>query len=70
MIISLGAVPQTVASSAEEEEADTIRPLPEKLILELTAFRTIALRDAVARNPRVAMTMLLHKLVSDTFQHR
>jgi ParB family chromosome partitioning protein len=70
VIISLGAVPQTVASSGEEEEADTIRPLPEKLILELTAFRTIALRDAVARNPRVAMTMLLHKLVSDTFQHR
>lgn len=53
-----------------EDEGDVIRPLPEKLILELTAFRTIALREAVARNPRVAMTLLLHKLVGDTFQHR
>lgn len=55
---------------AEDEEGDTIRPLPEKLILELTAYRTLALRDAVARNPRVAMTLLLHKLVGDTFQRR
>jgi ParB family chromosome partitioning protein len=28
------------------------------------------LRDAVARNPRIAMTALLHKLVSDAFHHR
>ncbi len=69
-IISLGAPTQTLAPSGDDDEADVIRPLPEKLILELTAFRTVALRDAVARNPRVAMTMLLHKLVGDTFQHR
>ena len=37
---------------------------------ELTAHRTLALRDAVAQNPRIAMTALLHKLVSDTFLHR
>ncbi len=69
-IISLGAPTQTLAPSGDDDEVDVIRPLPEKLILELTAFRTVALRDAVARNPRVAMTMLLHKLVGDTFQHR
>ena len=36
---------------------------------ELTAYRTLALREAVANNPHVAMTALLHKLCLDTFQH-
>ena len=43
-------------------------PLPERLVIELTAHRTLALRNAVAEHPDVAMTMLLHKLVSDTFR--
>lgn len=55
---------------AEEEEEDGIKPLPERLVTELTAHRTLALRDAVAQNPRIAMTALLHKLVSDAFHHR
>ena len=46
-----------------------IKPLPERLVSELTAHRTLALRDAVANNPHVAMTALLHKLCLDTFQH-
>ncbi|WP_106755035.1 ParB/RepB/Spo0J family partition protein [Pannonibacter carbonis] len=54
----------------EEEEEDGIKLLPERLVIELTAHRTLALRDAVASNPHVAMTALLHKLVSDTFLHR
>jgi ParB family chromosome partitioning protein len=36
--------------------------------MELTAHRTLALRDAVANNPHIAMTALLHKLVADAFQ--
>ena len=55
---------------ADEEEEDGIKPLPERLVTELTAHRTLALRDAVAQNPRIAMTALLHKLVSDAFHHR
>lgn len=55
---------------AEEEEDDGIKPLPERLVIELTAHRTLALRDAVANHPHVAMTALLHKLVSDIFLHR
>ena len=35
--------------------------------MELTAHRTLALRDALASNPHVAMTALLHKLCSDAF---
>jgi ParB family transcriptional regulator, chromosome partitioning protein len=55
-------------SDADEDEDDTIRALPDRLVLELTAHRTLALRDAVAQQPEVALTLLLHKLVTDTFQ--
>jgi ParB family chromosome partitioning protein len=53
----------------EEEEDEGIKPLPDRLLTELTAHRTLALRDAVANNPHIAMTALLHKLVSDNFLH-
>jgi ParB family transcriptional regulator, chromosome partitioning protein len=52
----------------EDDEDDVVRPLPDRLVLELTAHRTLALRDAVAQHPEVALTLLLHKLVTDTFQ--
>lgn len=65
-IITIGG--QAVAN--EEDEDDVIRPLPDRLLTELTAHRTLALRDALAGNPHVAMTALLHKLVVDTFKHR
>jgi len=55
------------AASDEEEDDDAVRPLPDRLMAELTAHRTLALRDAVASHPQVAMTMLLHKLCVDTF---
>jgi ParB family chromosome partitioning protein len=54
---------------AEEDEDDTVKPLPDRLVSELTAYRTLALRDAVGNDPQVAMTALLHKLCLDTFQH-
>jgi ParB family chromosome partitioning protein len=61
----------TVAGDAlpAEDEDDAVAPLPERLLIELTAHRTLALRDAVAKNPHVAMTALLHKLCLDTFRH-
>ena len=66
VVVTVGGQPVP----AEEEEDDGIKPLPERLVTELTAHRTLALRDAVAQNPRIAMTALLHKLVSDAFHHR
>ena len=54
----------------EEDEGDAIKPLPERLLAELTAWRTLALRDAVASNPQVAVTALIHRLVTDTFGSR
>lgn len=62
-VITVGGQPE-----AEDEEDDGIKPLPDRLVMELTAHRTLALRDAVATNPQVAMTALLHKLCLDTFQ--
>lgn len=56
------------AAEPEDDEEDGIKPLPERLVIELTAHRTLALRNAVAEHPDIAMTMLLHKLVSDTFR--
>jgi ParB family chromosome partitioning protein len=68
------AAPQPVITTPwqppAEEEDEGIRPLPDRLLSELTAYRTLALRDAVARNPEVALTALLHRLVSDTLHHR
>src|SRR5207253_7562165 len=57
------------AEAPEEEQTDTVKPLPDRLVSELTAYRTLALREAVGSNPHVTMTALLHKLCLDTFQH-
>lgn len=58
--------PESVDSDAQEDE-DGQKPLPERLLGELTAHRTIALRHAVGEVPDVALTLLLHKLVRDLF---
>ena len=63
-VISVGGEPEP-----QDDEGDVVKPLPERLVIELTAHRTLALRDALANNPHIAMTALLHKLVRDTFQH-
>ena len=67
-------VPRTVISigadaASDDSEDDTIKPLPDRLVTELTAFRTLALRDALANNPPVALTALLHTLCRDIFAH-
>jgi len=65
-VITIGGQPV----EPEDDEDDSIKPLPERLVIELTAYRTLALRNAVAENPHIAMTALLHKLVSDNFMTR
>ncbi|OWQ94314.1 ParB/RepB/Spo0J family partition protein [Sphingopyxis witflariensis] len=51
----------------EEDPDDLLRPLPDKLVTDLTAHRTLALRDAVASSPLVAFAAMLHALVLETF---
>ncbi len=53
----------TTASPAEPPEEDEgIRPLPDRLLTELTAHRTLALRDALAAEPQTAFLAALHAL--------
>jgi len=67
---AVSAQPASVTiGDPDVEEPETIKPLPDKLLVELTAYRTLALRNAVAGNPDVALVALLHKLASDLF-HR
>ncbi|MBL9049805.1 MAG: ParB N-terminal domain-containing protein [Tabrizicola sp.] len=56
------------ADLSEEEDDGALKPLPERLVMELTAHRTLALREAIGRSPDVALTLLLLKLVKDTFR--
>lgn len=65
-VITIGGT----STDAEDDEGDGIKPLPERLVIELTAHRTLALRNAVGENPHVAITALLHRLVLDTFGQR
>jgi ParB family chromosome partitioning protein len=55
------------APDAEEDDEDPARPLPDRLIIELTAHRTLALRDALAENPAVAFQAVLHNFVLTAF---
>lgn len=59
---------QIGADLSEDEEDGALKPLPERLVMELTAHRTLALREAIGRSPDVALTLLLLKLVTDTFR--
>jgi ParB family chromosome partitioning protein len=63
--VAIVTVGGATADSEEGEDDAILKPLPEKLMTELTAHRTVALRDALATQPRVALTALLHKFVSE-----
>lgn len=64
-VITIGGEPV----DAEDDEEDTIKPLPERLVIELTAHRTLALHEALANNPHVAMTALLHRMVIERYHY-
>ncbi|MGH3630362.1 MAG: hypothetical protein ACRDRL_23335, partial [Sciscionella sp.] len=48
--------------SEPPEEDEGIRPLPDKLLTELTAHRTLALREAIGHDPATAFLAVLHVL--------
>ncbi|WP_244150471.1 ParB/RepB/Spo0J family partition protein [Acetobacter malorum] len=62
-----GGEGDSIVPDVEPEEEDGIRPLPDRLLTELTAWRTLALRDAFASKPHIALTELLHTLVRDVY---
>ena len=55
------------APDIEPEEEEGLKPLSDRLLTELTAWRTLALRDTFAANPHIALTELLHTLVRDLY---
>ncbi|CBS87232.1 ParB/RepB/Spo0J family partition protein [Azospirillum lipoferum] len=61
-------IPATGSDGADEEDA--IRPLPDRLLTELSVHRTLALRDALAREPDTAFLAALHALCLRLFYHR
>lgn len=55
------------AADTEDDDEDATKPLPDRLITELTAHRTLALRDALAENPAIAFQAVLHNFVLTAF---
>jgi ParB family chromosome partitioning protein len=49
------------------KDVDGFAPLSEKLLAELTAYRTSALRNELAQHPATAFTALVHALALATF---
>jgi len=68
-IVTVGGAPGTNDPADEDEQDDLLRPLPDRLVTELTTHRTLALRNAVATHPQVAFAAVLHALALDTFYH-
>jgi ParB family chromosome partitioning protein len=58
---------RSTAATREKEKNEGPSPLSEKLIAELTAHRTLALRDALGDAPDLALTALVHALAAATF---
>jgi ParB family chromosome partitioning protein len=63
--------PPVVGGASEQaeppEEDEGVRPIPDRLVTELTAHRTVALRDALAKDPDVAFVAALHVLCLKLF---
>ncbi len=54
-------------AAAEPEEDEGLRPIPDRLLTELTAHRTLALRHALGDRPDVAFLAALHALALGVF---
>ncbi|MEW5684642.1 MAG: ParB N-terminal domain-containing protein [Pseudomonadota bacterium] len=66
-----GARPEGEATGREPEaetpDEDAGAPLSERLVLDLTAHRTLALRDALAGSATVALSAVVHVLALNAF---
>jgi len=63
-----GATHVAVADDPNQaDEVETASRLSDRLIAELTAYRTLALREAVAENPETALLAMTHTLALKTF---
>ena len=63
--ITKPAMPAPTPPESEEDEG--LRPIPDRLLTELTAHRTLALRHALGQRPDVAFLAGLHALALGVF---
>lgn len=63
-VVAAGELP---ARDGEEDEPDGPTPLPDRLVAELTAQRTAALREALAADPDTALVALTYALALAAF---
>jgi ParB family chromosome partitioning protein len=63
---STPCVPGSEAGQPDDED-ETIKTLPDRLVLDLTAARTVALRNALANDPVIAFIAVLHAFVLKIF---
>ena len=63
-----GATHVAVADDPDQaDEVETVSRLSDRLVAELTAHRTLALREAVAENPETALLAMTHALALKSF---
>jgi ParB family transcriptional regulator, chromosome partitioning protein len=65
--VVVNGCPVNGTSDTEEAEDEGIKPLPDRLVFDLTAQRTLALRNALASDPDIAFVAVLHALVLQVF---
>lgn len=58
---------QAISGESAEDDDDVVRPLSDRLVVDLTATRTVALRNALANDPVIAFIAVLHAFVLKTF---
>jgi ParB family chromosome partitioning protein len=61
------AVSSNPTSPAEADEDEGLKPIPDRLMTELTAYRTLALRQALGEQPDIAFLAALHALCIKVF---
>ena len=61
------AVSSSMPAADDDEDDDGHKPLSDRLIMELTAHRTLALRNALAQDPQVAFLAALHAMTLRLF---
>ena len=66
-VVVNGRAMNGASDTTEEPEDEGIKPLPERLVFDLTAQKTLALRNALASDVDIAFVTVLHALVLQVF---
>ena len=64
-----GAGDSNLEAPDPEAGEDELKPLSDRLVMELTAHRTVALREALADDPQTAYLAALHAMTLRRFYH-